>query len=424
MNNLAKNDTSGPSQLVEIDLRHIIMMIARALDYVGVDDFNHGHRVAYIAYRCAQQLGWSESRQEYIFFAGLLHDCGVSSTSEHMRLLGGMEPEGAESHCVRGAKYLNSSAVLRPFVEPVRYHHTKWDILVDMDIEPAERDSASLLCLADRVDFLRARYMDENHPDSVILHGEHIADNVLAHSGTVFNPAYCEAMSELSRIEGFWFSMDQSFIEDAGMSMGGDGSYHMPLDIEEVINVAMTMSKIVDAKSPFTFEHSSKVASIAKELADDLGYSIGTQQQILVAGLLHDVGKLRVPDGILHKPEKLDQNEFSTMKRHAVDTQLALRYCFKDSSIPDWASNHHEKLDGSGYPFHLKGDQLDQPSRIIATADIFQALAQNRPYRGRLTYNEIMEIMQAMVSENKIDGDVLGLIQKRPLDYYHLATEG
>lgn len=414
--------TLKDTERVQIDLRHVIMMIARALDYVGIDDTNHGHRVGYIAYECAKKLGWSKSRQEYVFFAGLLHDCGVASTSEHMRLLGGLEPEGADGHCVRGFNYLNSVLLLRPFAVPVRYHHTRWDQFTELDIDPVDRDAAALICIADRIDFLRARYIDEIHPDSIVLHGDHILDNVLAHSGTMFNPDYCEAIRELSQKEGFWFSMDQGFIEDIGFSMVGDTSYDAPVAMGEVINLAKMMSSIIDAKSPFTFEHSIKVALVATELAADFGYSLWDQQQIHVAALLHDIGKLRVPDGILHKDGSLDADEFSTMKRHAVDTKLALRYCFKDSPIPDWAANHHEKIDGSGYPFRLSGDELDRPSRIVVIADILQALAQNRPYRGQLNFSEITEIMLPMVTDGKIDGDVFAKIQNRADHYYELAT--
>jgi HD-GYP domain-containing protein (c-di-GMP phosphodiesterase class II) len=289
------------SNMVNVDLRHVIMMIARALDYVGIDDFNHGHRVGYIAYECAKSLGWAENRQEFIFLAGLLHDCGVSSTSEHMRLLSGLEPEQAEGHCVRGYEYLNNCVVLRPFSAIARYHHTRWDELVTLDIDPVDRDTAALICLADRVDFLRSRYIDETHPDSVILHGQRISECVMAQSGKLFNPEYAEVLSNLSHIEGFWFNMDQAFIEDMGLSMGGGSSYDMPLNIAEVTNLATFMSRVVDAKSPFTHEHSERVALISKELASDLDLTTWEQQQIFVSGLLHDLGKLRVPEEILQK---------------------------------------------------------------------------------------------------------------------------
>lgn len=409
--------------MINIDLRHLIMMVARALDYVGIDDLNHGHRVGYIAYECAKVLGWANSRQEFIFLAGLLHDCGVSSTSEHLRLLEGMEPEGTEGHCIRGYKYLQECLVLQPFANVVRHHHTRWDKLVDIpEMDGPDRDSAALVFLADRVDIMRARYMDDNHPNSVILYGERIAENVMEYSGKLFNPEHAEAMAELVLKDGFWFTMEQAFIEDIGSSFGQDQSYDMPLMIEEVINLAKFMSRIVDAKSPFTYQHSENVAKVATELAADFELDTWDQQQIQVAALLHDMGKLKVPDSTLHKPDHLDDHEYSTIKRHVVDTKLALRNCFIDSPIPDWAANHHERIDGSGYPYRLSGEQLDLPSRIIAIADIFQALAQDRPYRGRLNFDEISSMMKKMVDENQLDSEVYNKIETRPDHYYDLAT--
>lgn len=189
-----------------------------------------------------------------------------------------------------------------------------------------------------------------------------------------------------------------------------------------MINLATLLSRIVDAKSLSTVEHSERVAQIAMKLAGDLGLSGWEQKQILVAGLLHDFGKLRVLDEILHKQGKLDDTEFSQMKHHPVDTRLALHWCFKDSPIVDWAANHHERLDGTGYLHRLTGDQLDLLSRILAVGDIFQALAQNRPYRGRLDFEDITAIMVPKAERGAIDTQVLARIQDRPDAYYTLAT--
>lgn len=407
---------------INIDLRHAILMLARALDYVGVDDFNHGHRVGYIAYECAKRLNWAESRQEFVYFAGLLHDCGVSSIKEHKTLLSGMEPVGAEAHCIRGYEYIKECLVLRPFAEAVRYHHTRWDKLKGLNLPQPERDAAALIFLADRVDVLRATYISDHHPDTVVLHETAISDAIKKGSGSLFHPDFAAAMAELVLVDGFWYNMDQAFIEDVCLSFGADGSYDMPLSVSETINLATFMSRIVDAKSPFTHEHSERVALVAKELASDFGFDQFDQEEVLIAGLLHDVGKLRVPDAMLHKTGKLDDAEMAVMKRHVVDTKLALQRSFPNSNIPTWAANHHEKLDGTGYPYRLNADQLDIQSRIIAVADIFQALSQERPYRERLSFKEIDQIMKPMTDSGKLDPAVYGKLRERADDYYKLAT--
>lgn len=82
-----------------VDLKHALIWVARALDYVGVDDLNHNHRVAYIAYQCSQVLGWEKKKQEFCFLSGLIHDCGVSQTTEHSHLISDMQPSESEHHC-------------------------------------------------------------------------------------------------------------------------------------------------------------------------------------------------------------------------------------------------------------------------------------------------------------------------------------
>ncbi len=418
--NRADADTAPMS--INIDLRHAILMIARSLDYVGIDDVNHGHRVGYIAYECAKRLGWAESRREFIYLAGLLHDCGVSSTREHDRLLGDLKPRDPEEHCVRGYDYLSRCIVLHPFALTVRYHHTPWRTLRDMPVDTPDRQSAALICLADRVDFLRKRCIDGLHPDYIVLHEQQIADEIRRHAGSLFDPEQAEAMAELAMVDGFWYTMDQGFIENIGAQLGRDGAYDMPLSITETINLARFMSQIVDAKSPFTHMHSERVAKLAAEISKDMGFSTFEQNKILIAGFLHDVGKLRIDDDILHKPEALSKEEFSVVKRHVVDTGLALKNCFPGSKIPEWAANHHEKLDGSGYPYRLRASQLDTESRIIAVADIFQALAQDRPYRGQLDFGAIMKIMVPLATDGKIDADVLDIVRRDAQRYYAIAT--
>ncbi len=121
---------------------------------------------------------------------------------------------------------------------------------------------------------------------------------------------------------------------------------------------------------------------------------------------MHDIGKLRTPDELLNKPAALTPEEYTHIKRHTIDTELALGRVFPNSKICEWAANHHEFIDGSGYPYQKKGDLLDVPSRIITFCDVFQALSQDRPYRGRMTMEEKMEIISKMVTQRKLDKEV------------------
>lgn len=129
-----------------------------------------------------------------------------------------------------------------------------------------------------------------------------------------------------------------------------------------------------------------------------------------LAGLLHDIGKLRQPDMLLDKPGRLTEEEYAHIQRHSFDTYSILRNIKGLEKITQWAALHHERVDGSGYPYHLHDIGLALEARIVAVADVFQALAQNRPYRDSLQPDAIMAILDEMVDDGKLDRAVVGCV--------------
>lgn len=174
----------GRSDSLEIDLRHALLMISRALDYVGVDDIFHGHRVAYIAYECAKKLEWPREKCQLAYYTGLIHDSGVSTTDEHSLLVGYLQPEDVQAHCVRGYLELLKCPLLERFAIPVLYHHTQWQELKDLDLTPLDRDIAAIIYLSDRLDFLRTYYVKGHHQEAITLHKEMVCEHIQEHSGT------------------------------------------------------------------------------------------------------------------------------------------------------------------------------------------------------------------------------------------------
>jgi HD-GYP domain-containing protein (c-di-GMP phosphodiesterase class II) len=142
-----------------------------------------------------------------------------------------------------------------------------------------------------------------------------------------------------------------------------------------------------------------------------------------IAGLLHDVGKLRTPDEILEKAGKLSEEELAQMHSHPLDSKRVLKAIFPNTPIAKWASEHHEKLDGSGYPFGWHATQIDLPTRVLCIADIFQALCQKRPYRDRLNVDDVLNIMDNMASEGKIDSEVYSVLVLNKASLYKLAIK-
>lgn len=427
VNSVVFNAMINPERIytedIHVNTRHAFLAIARALDYVGVDDIHHAHRVAYIAYECAISLNWPEYKLEKTFYAGLLHDCGVTSNKEHAHLLEDMVPKNSDEHCQKGYSALKGCSLLCAFSDIVRYHHTAWSELKAIPLDTETKEISALIHLADRVDFLRSRYVNGTHPEAVTQYKELIAESIINNKEILFHPSYADAMANLVKVDGFWFAMDVDRIEAIGLNFRAYSPFNTILNTIQIKELALFLANIVDAKSPYTYNHSRRVAKIAKMLATDFGLNSITCDMIYVAGLLHDVGKLKTPDEILYKEGPLEVVEYSIIKRHTVDTFITLDNFFPESKIGQWAANHHEKIDGSGYPYHLKGDQLDTESRIISIADIFQALSQNRPYRSTLSFSQIVNIMSPLVDKGKIDKDIFQLILKNEKKYCQAATD-
>ena len=165
-------------------------------------------------------------------------------------------------------------------------------------------------------------------------------------------------------------------------------------DEERLDRVAEAFALIVDAKSPYTWRHSEGVAMIAVAVGDVLGLSPNELRDLRRAGLLHDIGKLGVSNLILDKPGKLDEQEWVQMRRHPALTVNILEHVGAFRGLAATAGAHHERLDGGGYHLGLTGDQLNRDARILAVADVYEALTAERPYRAALPPDQVRAIMR------------------------------
>jgi putative nucleotidyltransferase with HDIG domain len=150
---------------------------------------------------------------------------------------------------------------------------------------------------------------------------------------------------------------------------------------------------IVDAKSPYTGAHSARVAEVAVAVARELGWSQELVEETRSAGLLHDIGKLSVPNSILDKPGALEPPEWEIMRMHALYTERILEHVKGFEWLAFASAAHHERMDGSGYCRGLEADQLPELSRVLAVADVYDALSTVRPYRHALSQPEVFSIM-------------------------------
>lgn len=400
-----------------INLHSAITALSCSLDLVGVDEVRHGKRVAIMAYHIAKELNWSDAECFSILHAGMLHDCGVAQIREHRNLTGSLEWDGANAHAERGFKYLSACPPLAHLAEEIRYHHTRWEKLVTLPLEQRTRLRANLLFLADRIDVLQVRFINS---EKILTAAPDIVTQLMEYSGILFAPELLEAFAHIAESQAFWLAMDPDYLDEDLRDLGKNIA-PISLSFMAQRELARLFSRVVDAKSSFTEEHSERVAMVARQLAEDLGVTGQQLEQLEIAGLLHDIGKLRVSEDIIEKPGRLTPEERACMQRHSYDTYRILQRVFADTKIPVWAGFHHENLRGEGYPFKSQGSEQDLECRIISVADIFQALAQNRPYRASMDLTDILADLDHRVANNELDGKVVETLKANAETYYSLA---
>lgn len=405
---------------IRVNLRQAICALGEALSLVGIDEHQHGERVAYMAVSCARQLEWDGSMVDDLFHVALLHDLGVSSSRVHKHLIAEMDWEGAELHCVLGEHFLANFTPLAHLSPIIRHHHTHWDLLSEYDLTTQQALTANLIYLTDRVDALNAQFSQQPHL-SVEAKRSAITGAITQSRGSRFAPELVDAFLSLAANDAFWLTLEPLNLAGYIHEMEEQG-HGLLSNYDEIRQLSLIFAHIVDAKSDFTYDHSLGVARLSRHLAELAELPEHRVALIEIAALLHDLGKLGVPDEILDKPASLTAEEVTIMHRHSYDTFRILRHINGFEQIAEWAGNHHETLLGDGYPFHHEQSDLGTESRIIMVADIFQALAQDRPYRKGLAAEVILEELCTLRQAGKIDGTLVGLVEENLDSCIRIAT--
>lgn len=391
-----------------INLHEAIYSLSDALDLVGVTHIHHGKRVAYMAAECGKHLGWDKSQLDDLFQSAILHDSGVSKTAVHAKLAQ-LQWEEESEHCRLGAALMDSSPLLRRFSPVVLYHHTHWKELERRDLPLEVKLNANCIYMVDRVDILTLKYLAEDQ--DILLGKEAIRETIAGKRDDWFHPELVDAFMEVSSSEAFWFSLETNNI-DGYVSTWLSETQPQRMSFAELRSLIQVFSRIVDAKSTFTREHSDGVANLARYLGACFHLPEERCEMLELAGLLHDIGKLRIPDDLLEKPGRLTPNESILMRRHSFDTYNILKGITGLEQVALWAGQHHERVDGSGYPYHLGCEHLSIEARIIEVADVFQALAQRRPYRDSLPPDEILGIIKTQANQGILDEAIVSMVER------------
>ena len=390
---------------------------SKALDLALVDEeiekglqqpfgHQHGERVAYIALALGKGLGFPKEELTSLMIAGLLHDIGA---------VGGFRQYHGDyrlmrEHCLVG------SAIVRRFPDGenlsrvIQYHHETPDLSHSaLRTDPEEVPLMSrILALADKIDVHLSRHT-MNRAEK-----ENLIQWVKEHEGKLFFPEVIPPLLELARKEAFWIDLEQPDLMQIAFVLLGEPEYPpVPTvwDQQVTQDLAGIFADLIDQKSAFTARHSRAVADTAEKLARTFGWEEKRLNDIRVAGLLHDLGKLSIPKRILDKPGQLDVEEVDVIRTHTYYTYRLLREAGFPQHVVNWAAYHHERLDGTGYPFALKAAALDTGARLMTIADIYAALTEDRPYRKALTPGEALAILEKGVGK-QVDPELIIVARK------------
>ena len=396
---------------MQLDFTDFLYAISFALDSIEHEftgaTAEHGKRVAWLSMKMAEGMGLSEEQLVDFIGCAVLHDNAVIEylqEEKKRQIVSAGSRDGDDT----GISYLAGHAIigernaaLLPFRTGVKnvilWHHENADGSGALGLRQDQTDFRSeFIHVADAVDIL---YDLKNAEPAGF---EEIRKFVAGEAGHLFSD---RAAAQFQKI-AFEDILDlQAKGPEVLLKERLPAIWHDYSD-EEIKAIAEFFAKIVDYKSPFTTAHSLGVAGKAKTMAEYYGWDADKTIRYYLAGAMHDIGKVVIGNEILEKPGKLDQWEYSVMKDHARASLQILGDIEGFEDITEWAANHHEKLDGSGYSRGLDASQLSFEERLMACIDIYQALTEDRPYKSGMSHAKTIAIMNSMVEEGKIDGAI------------------
>jgi HD-GYP domain-containing protein (c-di-GMP phosphodiesterase class II) len=419
-----------------VKLSAILSGLSYALDLTEGHPRGHASRSCLIGMRIGRALGLSPEEQSHLFYALLLKDAGCSSNSARVfQLFGGddqtakravwlrdwrklreqiayvldvVEPEGRivervrrlavlaakgpasrrmlfEVRCDRGADIAHTLGFSSPTARAIRCMDEHWDGGGYPD--GLRRDAipvlARIIGLAQVVEI----FASERTPAEAAV----IARQ---RRGSWFDPAIVDAFLGVAGERELWEACGSAALEETVAAAEPEGR-EISADGQRLNDIATAFAWVIDAKSPFTYHHSERVADYAAAIGRQIGLDEPTTVRLRRAALLHDIGKLSVPNRILDKPGALTPREWEIVKLHPYYTYQILERVPVFGELAFDASAHHERLDGRGYYRNLTADQLSASAKILCVADQLDALSADRPYRGKLPQEKVIGILRS-----------------------------
>ena len=434
-----------------IRLSEVVSALSLALDLTEGQPMGHAIRSCIIGMRIAEELQLSAQDCSDLYYALLLKDSGCSSNAARMHCILGSDeiqakrevkfvdwtkislsslawtfrntlPDaplaqrlkrmlqlGAErkqnntqlisARCERGADIARMIGFSETVAQAIRGLDEHWD--GEGYPDGAKGQETPLLARIVNISQTLEVFAAEDGPDAA-------AKVAMDRSGTWFDPELVKVVKALQKDHLLWARTGAEDPRPYVLRMEPGAA--LPATPERIDSLCRAFAHVIDAKSPFTFNHSVGVAAAAVKIAQGMALAEPTIQLVRRAALLHDIGKLSISNAILEKPGKLNEEEWRIMRLHPVYTRVVLKAISGFENLAFVAAAHHERLDGTGYPDRMRGDQLPLTTRIIAVADVYQALAEKRPYREALPHEVVMNIMDQEAG-TKLDGSCLDVLR-------------
>ena len=434
----------------EVALSEVLGALSYALDITEGELPGHAVRSAVIGMRLAEAIGLGDVHRAALFYALLIKDAGCSSNAARLSELFAADDHAAKRalKVVDWTKPVTLAAytarAVAPGLSPVakaramRRLVSEGEVTHELIGTRCEMGARIALMLelpgatAAAIKALDEHWDGSGQPyglreDEIPLLGRILC---LAQTVEVFlrGAGLEAALTMVRRRRGRWFDPE---LADALLSLAGDRAFWEPMDRSRAIpalagwepqdrvqvaddrrldRVAEAFAHVIDAKSPYTARHSEGVAHYAGAIGRQLGLSPLALQDLRRAGLLHDIGKLAVSSRVLDKPGRLDPTELAEIRTHPLYTERILERVACFSALARVAAAHHEKLDGTGYHRGIPAADLTLPMRVLAVADIFEALTADRPYRGPMPPADALAILHEQ-REAALDPDAVDALE-------------
>jgi HD-GYP domain-containing protein (c-di-GMP phosphodiesterase class II) len=388
---------------MNIRMDELIQSLAVALEIIECEllgaSTHHGKRIAVLCSLMGRELGMSEEEIETIASCALFHDNALTEFILYHRENGNEREVHFRLHCEYGQRNIERLPFKYDVKDIVLYHHEQADGGGPFGKREGEFPiGAQLIAIADMIDV-------DHHLQRVPLEGlSSIQKEICAQSGKRYTKTAADVMLAILNKDTLLSLHDENINETTAKMLP---VWQVEVEDEALMCLADLAAKIIDHKSVFTRKHSVQIANKVWLMGGYYGFDPVLRTKAYLAAAVHDLGKLATPTNILEKPGKLTDSEFNIIKAHVNGTHDLLHRITGYEEICNWATNHHEKFDGTGYCFGKKAEELDFVSRLLACTDIYQAVSEERPYHPKRSHSETMPILWDMSQKGLIDGKIV-----------------